>query len=439
MNWLFLFGSLMFFIYPLLAENKRSFIDYYILFCLYFDATAVFYQPPLIFSQGVLTAFAFAVYFLNYRNKMTKEHRTMFWLTLFFLSIILLSSVIQDLNLGFLITNLLRVSASLAILPVAFHYYSTRGSINILLRSGYYFLVVWTLIVILFSFFQVDHVYDPTSTWTHMGAETFGGGVIYFGNMGRRGAITYIAFALLLTPLLYSAANRKQRLILYLCSGFILAVLFISLKRFSLVVLVLGVFSYFLRSKVSVAGKISASLGIVGAIVLLYNLNVFDLTIQQYEQRGAEAVYSLEAVEGDIRFVEPIYVIKHVFSGTPFQVFFGRESERIIDIDDKIGWQVHNQYAQYLLLYGFVGLFSYLYLFYFLYKKTNTYKKYLMRSNININNFWIVFQNLIIIFIISGMVGGHIHITFRSLVLLFAGGISGYFYKLLKEETKKTT
>lgn len=43
--------------------------------------------------------------------------------------------------------------------------------------------------------------------------------------------------------------------------------------------------------------------------------------------------------------------------------------------------------------------------------------------------YWLTFQNILFVFIIGGMVGGHIHPTYRSIVMMVAGGIAGYFTK----------
>lgn len=443
MNYLFFLVGLSFILFPLLGKSRYSFVDNFILFCLYFDAIAVFYTPSFFMSQGVLVLLFSAYYFVFQSNPMPKHSKRLFLITLMFLTTLLLAPLAKGEPIISSLVSFARNYASMIILPIAFHYYATKGNIFILLRNGYRFIVAWVLIVLVFTLFQIDHVYDPLASWDHMGSETFGGGIFYFGNMGRRGAITYIGFALLLVPLLYKHGNLRKRNMLVVASGFLLAIMLIALKRFTFVVVILGLANYLFKSSVSLNTKLGVSFGAVSIVVFLFlATDVFDLTLDTYERRGHET-FTFEQMQSDIRVYETLYVYNHIKGGSWMDLFFGREVERRIDIetdsDVRVGWQVHNQYAQYLLLYGFSGLVLYISLFVFLYRRVKNYKNRLIQNNININDFWIAFQNIWLIFALAGMVGGHVHVTFRGMVFLFAGGIGGYFYKLLKEETKKTT
>ena len=293
------------------------------------------------------------------------------------------------------------------------------------------------MFVIIFTLLEID-----TSS-EKLGAEAFTGGVFYFGNMSSRGALTYISFALLLVPLIFNHINQRMKILILTSSGFLFAIMFIVLKRFAFVTVILGFINYITKSSISMKLKIRIVIGAISIIVLVFSTtNLHEIVFQRYETRGAELKFGREAIEGDIRIYEPLYAFNYVFEGAFTGILFGTEFERYLDIDSERHTmskrQIHNQYASHILRYGLFGLFTYLYIFFVLYRITLRFRKELLKRNINVNEYWIVFQNLVLIFIVAGMVGGHIHITFRGMVLLFAGGISGYFYKLLNQNIIKT-
>ncbi|NPD46732.1 hypothetical protein [Lentimicrobium sp. S6] len=324
-----------------------------------------------------------------------------------------------------------KVFTSVIILPISFHYYSKKGNIKNLIISGYYFIIAWVMIVLLFTILKYDAVGDK------LGSTTFGGGIFYFGNMGQRGALTYISFALLIVPLIMSNFLNKRKSTLFISIGFILSILFIALKRFSFVVIILGLFNYLIKSTISFKLKLRLVLGAsVILILVFFTTDLKDITIKSYDNRGAERKFGTEAISSDIRIFEPFYVFRQIGDNSMSDFFFGKKmAKRTISIStsnfegDRV---VHNEYAQILLKYGIFGLVMYLYIFVILYKIVLRLKKELQIRNIYRDEYWIVFQNFLIIFIISGMVGGHVHITFRGFVLLFLGGIGGYFYSLLR-------
>lgn len=370
-------------------------------------------------------------YFVYHVKKASKYHKRIFFSTICFLLVLLFFPIFKGLDINQTVRIFSVNYTSLIILPISFHYYSQKGNILNLLRSGYYFILLWVSTVLFFTLFKID------VTAEHMGLETFGGGIFYFGNMSRRGAITYISFALLLAPLIFNYISYKRKIALLASSGFLLSIMFTALKRFSFVVVILGLFNYLVKSSISLKIKIGVVFGAVTIVVLLFSTtNLKEITLQSYKNRGGESIFGAEAIEGDLRLYEPLYVSEYVFSGTIQEILFGKKQGITMDIESTRHTvedrKIHNQYAEYILIYGMVGLVAYLAIFLVLYKITYRFRKDLIKNGVNVNEYWIVFQNLVFIFIVAGMVGGHVHVTFRSMVLLYAGGISGYLYKMVK-------
>ncbi|MCF8275072.1 MAG: hypothetical protein K9I95_14700 [Flavobacteriaceae bacterium] len=426
-------GAIFFFVYPSFTKGRISFIDLFLLYCLYFDVTNVFTILPIYFSQNFLMLF-FSVYYFIYKVKVkNKYYKKLLYASFFFLILISIVPILGGESLKLVIANFLRNYSSIIILPISFHYYSIKGKILNLVRSVYYFILIWMLVVIVFTFLKIDITGEAREG---LGVYGFGSGMFYFGNMAARGAMTYISFMLLLVPLVYKYLTYSKKIGILFGSGFLLTIMLVALKRYAFITIILGFLNYISKSTVSLKYKLGLLVGIstIG-MILIFNPTISGLMLNQYQARGAQSVYSSEAIEDDIRLYEPIYVIKDVFSGSLLEILFGKQDSRSIDINSQLhsksDWLVHNQYAQYLLLYGLIGLFAYLYLFYSIYKMTSFFRKKLFERKIDVNEYWIVFQNLVLIFIAAGMVGGHVHITFRSIVLIFAGGISGYFYNLL--------
>ncbi len=438
MSILLFIGALLFFIIPAYIKNRISFIDIYLLYCLYFDAVIVFaggQSVNLSYLQYTLVL-VFSIHYYIFKPKVLSSYdRKILFATFGYMLVSLLIPIFKGYDINETVRGFSVNFTSLIILPLSFNYYSQKGNINKLFRSGYYFLISWVIIVLLFTLFKID------VTGEQLGSETFGGSIFYFGNLAQRGAITYISFALLLVPLILQQLVKRNKMRLFLSSGFIVSILLIALKRYSLLTIILGTFNYFVKGSLSTKLKMRI---VIGLSLIFFSLFLFTdigtLVKQSYFNRGAELKFSRDALETDIRIYEPIYVINELGKGSINGYFFGsKEKTQHIGVQSDLHSlyrKIHNEYGQILLATGLVGLLFYLYLYIILYRITVKIKKELEKRSVNVNEYWIVFQNLILIFIIAGMVGGHVHITLRSLVLLYAGGISGYFYSLLWQ--KKT-
>lgn len=212
-----------------------------------------------------------------------------------------------------------------------------------------------------------------------------------------------------------------------------LVVLLIALKRFSLVAISMALSNFILNSGIKIRRK--AAFLIVLALMfagLLYFTDLPRIITQSYFSRGAETKISVEAVQTDVRIYEPIYVLGDAMEKGLLALLFGSQTTSEFDIDTEshfiIGRRIHSVYGQYLLQYGLFGLLVYLSLFSMSYRLG---RKWLSNAR-KLGEFvdpieWVTFLNIILVFVIGGMVGGHSHVTYRSFAFLVMGALGGAF------------
>ncbi len=435
----FLIG-LSFVLYPFIIGNgKTNFVDNYILFCLYFDLVDVFLvseEVIFVFSQYIILLGFTVYYFYKYYSSMKKIEGAVFTLSIAFLFINLLTPLLHGSTLKTNFIDTSKILSSFAILPIAFHHYATRGNIINLFRKAMIFSYLLVSTILLFTVFRIDSNYVGDSGLVWMSADELEQ-ILYFGNFGVRGGFTYIGFLVLLFPLFFAAKIRSRQFTLILL-GFILVMMALSFKRFAFVIVFTGLLVYILSNLTSL--KLKFRLLISSATLILILVFLFDLgsiVSARFEARGGASGVGMEAIENDVRFFEIGYAFQEV-SKNPFTAVFGQQSDRKLYLDSfRHGygeWSTHNQYAQYLLKFGMLGLLTYTLLLWYLYQSTKkmylTFKKNLKNDRfIDLN--WLLFKALIITFIMAGFIGGLDKITIRGIVFVFLGAISGSFYKRL--------
>ncbi len=428
-------GLFLFLLVPSISRGKLHFIDVYLIFSLYFDAAIVLagsQRVNFLYAQPMITLVYSIYYFSSRMGKMSVWDKKVLYPVLGFLFVILFYPIIKGADINQTVRSFSLNYSSLIMLPIAFHHYSTRGEIKNLFVVGGYFIILWTFIVMVYSFLRID------TLTRHGGTESFGLGLFYFGDMSRRGAISYMGLALLLLPAILPAFSKQRKLILITSSVIIGVIMLISMKRFSLIALTLGMANYIISAKVKILRKVSLAANVAILIIPVFLFtNLTSMIVSAYYSRGAEKKISIEAMQEDLRFYEPLYIINYTIEGGITGMLMGRDIDDKMDIETEkytlVDRTIHNQYGVYMLLFGFTGLVLYLLIYLRLYHITRKFRRTLsIIKGINFQ-YWLVFQNIVIIFLLGGIGGGHTHITYRALVLIFAGGISGHYYKMLKE------
>lgn len=422
---------------PGLSSKRITFVDIYLIVSLFFDSMIVFGGPMRV-NFPYARALVFLVFSISYfgtkMRNLGRWDKALLYPIGSFLLITLLFPILKGASLDAVFREWIVYYYPMLILPIAFHYYSRAGDIRNLVSSAGYFMIAWVALVGMFTFLKIDSII-PSG---HLGSRSFGMSVIFFGDMARHGAISYMGMFLMVLPLAITIIRRQFRAILIVCSMVVIVILLIALKRFSLIALALGMMNYILSTKVRIRNRLGIIIVSLIFLVPLFFVDSFrSLMSDSYEYRKGSEKISLEAIEGDLRFYEPLYVVQHTVAGGLSAMVIGRQKDNIMDIESEehslSGRNIHNQYGQYILIYGFTGLILYLLIYFQIYRFTYKFKQYLQIRNMIDFRYWVTFQNLVIIFLLGGIPGGHGHVTYRGVVFIFAGGICGYFYKLYQK------
>ncbi len=425
---------LIIFLYILwIFRGELHFIDMILLYCLFFDISVRFAGEQTINYQ-YLQSFIILIYIFLYLIRNWKDFddkaRSLLFYSFGFLLFTIMIPYFKGVSLNSSLRTFAINSQSILILPIVYHYYSTKGEINNLFKVVCYMTILWALAVIIFTLLKIDVI----GTYANLGSQGFGIGYIYFGEMSNRGAISYISLLFICFPAILINIKGTLKSLWFISTIFIISIILISLKRFSLIAIGFGIVNFFLFSGIKLSKKY-AYLGIlILTIVLLLNFTPLpDLIIESYFRRGAENKISIESVQEDIRLYEPFYVFNDTMKNNISNFLFGPQTDIVFDVYSKTHYlpmrMIHNQYAQYMLIYGIIGLFLYIMIYIKLYLICLKYYKLIKYSSTIYAWYWVTFQNIILLFIIGGIAGGHVHPTYRTIVMIVCGGIAGYFKK----------
>lgn len=412
-----------------LLSPKYNIIDLYPLYCVFFDVSVRFAGSQQINYQYLQYALVliFAIsYILRYWISFKGDGYIILIASVLFLAIMTIFPIIRGAGIDPSLRSFAINSASILILPISFHYYSHKGNVDNLLKIIGFTAVFWAFATIIFTILKID------TRLTKLGSESFGLGIFYFGEMGSRGALSYIGLFLISYPLVNQKLSGYFRVVYNASCVFLIAIMLISLKRFTLVAVLMATFNYLLNGGINIRKKIGLLLIMVFALsAMLLFTSLPQLVVKSYYNRGAERNFSGDAVQQDVRIYEPLYIIQSSLNEGFFGFLFGSQTTRTFDIESElhyiVGRQIHNQYGQYLLMYGFFGLIVYLSLFGITYRSGVKHIQMLKKTKNDNPVEWVSFQNMTLVFLVGGMVGGHIHVTYRALAFIVMGSFGGRF------------
>ncbi|MBN1472269.1 MAG: hypothetical protein JW925_10850 [Syntrophaceae bacterium] len=393
------------------------------LLLFYFDATHVYirHAPSYQYFECALILLL-SLYIIYHKNEGRRFRG--FGVIVFTFVAIIVFPLMKGVTLDQTLRNFSYVYAAMILLPLSFSYYSKTGNLKKLLFSTFLMIVFYVLFVL----------YATPQKLGGYASERVAGHIFYFGHMAIRGGVTTIAFVLLMVPLVLASLRKHwQKIVLMIAVGFIFVFFLTILKRFVFVVIGLGLLNYMLQSGLKRKYKIRIVLAL---LVLVYfipsNSGVLEVVKDRYEERGGDRRFSMEAVQSDLRIYEPIYVLQNVIKKPIEIILFGERSRVIYDLkhEDAIikERKIHNTYAEMLSSIGFIGLLLYIFIYYKLYKFVHRIYKIVIKKSKQWLPYWIAFQNMVLIFIVQGMVGGHSHVSLRGLVFLYSGALGGVLY-----------
>lgn len=424
-------------LYPLVIKrSQRNFVDYYLLFCLFFDLSSVFVDAKssrFILSQDILMLGYTCYYLFSNSLSVFKVNPGINWLVFLFVCINFFIPVIQhgdSFKSSFIST--IQITSSLSILPIAIHHYATKGSIINLIKNSWAFTILLLSAVFLFTILGIDSNYEMLDGSMKETVASMSGR-IHFGNIDVKGGFTYIAFLVVLFPLFFMVKTGR-RLFIYIALGVLLLFILLSFKRMSLLIVFVAFIIWYSSSFYRRSKKITFVVTFSFALILsLIFFNLDQFIAERINVRGGSEAIGIEATRGDIRLYELIYIYTN---SSLTEKILGSSSTNTISISlnsmQYVDWTVHNQYAQYLLKMGFTGLLIYFGLILRVWRfSSKIYKQGV--SDIGQNKLdhalWITFRILLITFVMAGMIGGLDKISLRGIVFIYLGAISGHFYK----------
>lgn len=428
--------GLFFLIYPLIIKNKKeTFVDYFILFCLFFDLTNVFVQQNsfrFVFSQDLIVLIYIFYYLISNYYSISKITRHVFYFTILFIIINLFFPILYGDSFKSSFINTTQIITSFSILTVAFHYYATKGNIFNLIKKAWIFIIILIIGIIFFTLFNIDSNYENSDgiIKTSVASE---GGWFLFGNLDVRGAFTYISFLVLLFPLFF-ILKLKRKFKIYLALSFLILLMILSLKRMAIFIVFFGIITWFFSGYFGIFVKIK--MAFTSAVLVFLSFIFFDLDqkiIERINIRGGYETIGYKAIENDIRFFEFFYIYAN--SNFNQKILGSNSTNKIVisnDSNNYIEWTVHNQYAQYLLKIGLIGIVNYLLVLLYLFKYTRKYYNIISSNNFHLKyNYalWLTFTAILTTFIMAGFVGGLDKVTIRGVAFIFLGAIAGHFYK----------
>ena len=176
-----------------------KFIDMILLYCLFFDITIRFAGKQGV-NYSYVQPFIILVYVTLYIIRMWPhfDHncKRLFFYTIGFLILTVLIPVFKGATLDSTLRIFAVDSQSILVLPIAYHYYSTDGDVENLFKIICYVTIIWVAAVVIFTLLKIDVI------GTHMGSDDFGLGLLYFGEMSNRGAISYISLLFIASPII---------------------------------------------------------------------------------------------------------------------------------------------------------------------------------------------------------------------------------------------
>jgi hypothetical protein len=275
------------------------------------------------------------------------------------------------------------------------------------------------------------------------------GGYDYSSNTGfQSGGLTdswnNLTYAILLSPLLLFLKQIKpsKKFLYSILVLMVLIFLIISFKRIAISGLSLGVLIYFYYyGKLTTFFKMSVFIG----IFLTLSFPIYKEIISiQYEARQDRFEDGWLEKEG--RYMESFYVWEEVFEfNNPIKSWIGLQAFNSIEnyANGFFGKrQLHVDYNLIINTTGIIGLFLYLRIFYTLFIMVlKIQKKSKVNNNIITKNYQKVLIAVAFVLVITPLytsLGGQMyHLTFRSLIFLYLGGITRWLEVLQAQDSYK--
>ena len=230
-----------------------------------------------------------------------------------------------------------------------------------------------------------------------------------------------ISYSLIVTPLIFKYNKRKK--ITLIISLFSFGLLLLSMKRIAILVVILGLIYYLLKTKLKTALNWSFGflLLILVASPIMWNKLETRIESRQDKFSGSQ----IDVMKEENRFLETIAVWTEVIQfKKPTKAIFGGEAFN--SIGNYGGGvfknrQLHVDYNLIVNTIGVVGLLLYLNIFFSIYLYTKNKKLFLNKKIFY--TIYMVFIALFYLQFITSLGGQMYQVTFRSIIFIYLGAL----------------
>ena len=328
-----------------------------------------------------------------------------------YLVILLLFNPLTDSWKPSQITTTFNVSSILFMYLIGYHYIDSIAKLkklyNILLINSV-IIFVYFIVIQFFSFelVMLDQSYSDVFKTHHFDYDIY-----------------TVSFTFLFSFFFRWNLHRKgEKLIntFFLVSNFIILILF--MKRWAIFCTVIGIVIYFYNSGNTI--KKLKSFSIVVIILTLTSLFFMDLISEQFLNRGVK-VTGISEIESEGRFLDYINIYHYLTTNqSVLKMLVGGNLFESRDFGMKYLHQIRNIHPDLVaLLYGtgFIGLFLYIYIYRWMYKKMQKIYNRGVKTNLT-KDLKALFNVFIFTLLFASIAGGALRVTTaNSLAFLLLG------------------
>lgn len=316
----------------------------------------------------------------------------------------------------------LQVLSSILLYPIAYSIVKTERDMFVVTRS------IFIVIILLVVNFTISNIWKLGNySYSSDSAK------LYLGNYAD--AVNIFVYCLFVLPLILMFFGSKK-IIISALAIFLLVVIALSTKRIAAITTIFGVLLYVYINRAMLKSVLSRII-IVSILFLIISPIFLSSVIDRWTVRDEAGRLESDAYKSEGRYFETLAVWDEILSFSSFsKSFFGLEafnSPGLYAGGRFGGRQIHVDYNLIVHTTGLLGLFFYLYMYYSIFRN---YKYYIRKPsfiNIDLKVYHSVFLLLYFGSLITSLAGQMYNISFRSLIFLLLGAITGY----LKSTHKK--
>ena len=398
---------------------------FFTVYFIYIVSIGIVFQRGSIGTQ--LIGSLFLIFTLFHFFKLVKPIK-LFNVVLFFIFYLTILVAFSS-DIYYSLSNLAATYIWVLILPISFLSINSISKYKKLLNAIAFIAILYILNIIL-------------STSLGIIGKSYSREIFEVGNVFTEG-LNSMAYILLAVPLLIHL-NPNYRKWIILLSIIIFILVFVQLKRISIIAIVLGVMIHLIYSK----NRTNIFFGLIFSLVIIFvAYPIFESTLTK-QMVARERRLTTQNIEEEGRYQETFIVINETFyQPNPFVFFFGKEIFNSPGnyANGKFGKrQIHNDYNLILHGSGLIGLLLFvlwpipLFLFY---KKIKRISKYQFQDEKLFDYISVTFLIFLIIGYVLSLSGGINAILFNSIRVAIIGASLRILYEhyllFKKNKTKR--